>query len=207
MLLKGNASGQRSLLTQAMGAATLAMMLAACSAASGSLAQTTGTPSPAGTAAAATATVSIAAASSAAAAAASTAAAAAPASTAAAAPARTAAAAPARTASHASSSPPAAASGLSGTWNGQYGGASSGNFTLHCAQSGSALSGTVYLETDGIALPVHGTVAGDSIQFGSVGSTGISYQGTISGNSMSGTYQLTARGTTFTGPWSATKSS
>ena len=34
MLNKGNASGQRSLLTQAMGAATLAMMLAACSATS-----------------------------------------------------------------------------------------------------------------------------------------------------------------------------
>jgi hypothetical protein len=199
MLIKGNASGQRSLLTQAMGAATLAMMLAACSATSSTLAQTTGTSPSAGTPAAATAAVSIAAASSAAAATAAASSAAATASTA--------AAATARTASAASSSPAAAASGLTGTWTGQYSGASSGNFTLHCTQSGSALSGIISLETDGISMPIHGTVAGDSIQFGTVGSTGISYQGQISGNSMSGTYQLTANGTTFRGSWSATKSS
>jgi hypothetical protein len=39
-------------------------------------------------------------------------------------------------------------------------------------------------------MAIHGTVAGDSIQFGPVGSTGITYQGQVSGNSMSGTYQL-----------------
>ena len=60
MPIKGYASGQRSLLTQAMGAATLAMMLAACSATSSTLAQTTGTPPAAGTPTAATATVSFA---------------------------------------------------------------------------------------------------------------------------------------------------
>jgi hypothetical protein len=201
MLIKGNTSGQRSLLTQAIGAATLAMMLAACAATSSTIAQSTSAPPPSGTptaaAAASTAAASTAAASTAAA------------STAAA----STAAATASTKSRASSSPPAsssrpaAAGNLSGTWTGQYSGASSGNFTLHCTQSGSALSGTVNLETDGISLPIHGTVAGDSIQFGTVGSTGISYQGTVSGNSMSGSYKLTANGTTFTGPWTAARSS
>ena len=65
----------------------------------------------------------------------------------------------------------------------------------------------INLETNGISMPIHGTVAGDSIQFGTVGSTGITYQGKVSGNFMSGTYQLAANGTTFTGPWTATKSS
>jgi hypothetical protein len=63
------------------------------------------------------------------------------------------------------------------------------------------------LETDGISMPIHGIVQGNSIQFGTVGSTGITYKGTVSGNSMSGTYQLTANGTTFSGPWTAAWSS
>jgi hypothetical protein len=52
-------------------------------------------------------------------------------------------------------------------------------------QSGSTLSGTIKLEAQGESLPVHGTLSGDSIQFGTVGSTGITYKGTVSGNSMS----------------------
>jgi hypothetical protein len=190
MLIKGNANGQRSLLTQAMGAAALAMMLAACSATSSTQARTTGTPPSAGTPTAATAAASTTAASSVAASSVAVATAAA-----------------SSTASPASRPPSAAASGLSGTWPGQYSGASQGDFTLHWTQSGSALSGTVSLETNGITMPIHGTVAGDSIKFGTVGSTGISYQGTVSGNSMSGTYQLAVNGTTFTGPWTATRSS
>ena len=106
----------------------------------------------------------------------------------------------------ASSSPPAAATGLSGRWSGHYSGASQGNFTLNWRQSGSALNGTIKLETDGIGMPIHGIVHGDSIQFGTVGSTGITYKGTVAGNSMSGTYQLIANGATFSGPWTAAKS-
>jgi hypothetical protein len=115
--------------------------------------------------------------------------------------------APASASAPASSSPPVAASGLSGTWSGQYSGASQGNFTLNWTQSGSALSGTIELEADGTSMPIHGTIVGDSIQFGTVGSTGITYKGTVSGNSMSGTYQLASNGTTFSGPWTAAKSS
>jgi hypothetical protein len=116
-------------------------------------------------------------------------------------------AAAASTSAPASSSPPVASSGLSGNWSGHYSGSSRGDFTLNWSQSGSALSGTIKLEADGSSLPIHGTVEGRSIQFGTVGSTGITYKGTVSGNSMSGTYQLIDNGTTFSGPWRASKSS
>jgi hypothetical protein len=57
-------------------------------------------------------------------------------------------------------------------------------------------------------MPIQGTVVGSSIRFGTVGSTGITYTGTVSGNSMSGSYKLAAaNGTTFSGPWSAARSS
>jgi len=57
-------------------------------------------------------------------------------------------------------------------------------------------------------MPIQGTVAGNSIRFGTVGSSGITYTGTVSGNSMSGSYKLVAaNGTTFSGPWSASRSS
>jgi hypothetical protein len=47
-------------------------------------------------------------------------------------------------------------------------------------------------------------VNGDAISFGTVGSgTAITYSGTVSGNSMSGTYKVNGQGG---GPWSATKS-
>jgi hypothetical protein len=108
----------------------------------------------------------------------------------------------------ASSSAPAAVNGLSGNWTGQYSGASQGHFTLQWTQSGSALSGTIRLETDGVTMPIQGTVVGSSIRFGTVGSSGITYTGMVSGNSMSGSYKLVAaNGTTFSGPWSAARSS
>jgi hypothetical protein len=110
-------------------------------------------------------------------------------------------------AASASTPAPAAATGLSGKWSGQYSGSSQGTFSLSWDQSGSALSGTIQLASEGSDMPVHGTVVGDSIRFGTVGSTGITYTGTVSGNSMSGRYQLVGNGTTFSGPWSASRSS
>ena len=44
---------------------------------------------------------------------------------------------------------------------------------------------------------------GSSIQFGTVGSSAITYTGTVSGNSMSGSYQTPGGG----GSWSAHKTS
>ncbi|MGZ4202432.1 MAG: hypothetical protein ACXVRH_10280 [Thermoleophilaceae bacterium] len=101
--------------------------------------------------------------------------------------------------------PPASSSsssGLSGKWSGQYSGAYSGTFKLDWNQNGSKLSGTIDLSTGG-TLPVHGTVTGSSIKFGTVGGQAITYTGTVSGSSMSGTYSTPGGG----GPWSAHETS
>jgi hypothetical protein len=47
-------------------------------------------------------------------------------------------------------------------------------------------------------------VQGGAIQFGTVGSAAITYSGSVSGNSMSGTYQVANGGS---GSWSASKTS
>ncbi len=98
----------------------------------------------------------------------------------------------------------AAASGLSGKWSGQYSGSYQGTFTLHWRQSGSKLNGNIQLSNPGATLPIHGSVTGGSIRFGTVGSYGITYSGTVSGSSMSGTYQVA--GGHGSGPWNASKS-
>ncbi len=100
-------------------------------------------------------------------------------------------------------SPSAATDDLSGTWSGQYDGAFKGTFTLTWTESNSKLTGSIKLSTDG-TLNLNGVVDGNSIQFGTVGSTAITYSGTVSGDSMSGTYQV---GGAAGGNWSATKSS
>jgi hypothetical protein len=95
-------------------------------------------------------------------------------------------------------------SGLSGTWTGKYSGAFQGTFKLSWQQSGSQLSGTIALSSPPDNLTLNGTVVGGKIRFGTVGSAAITYSGTVSGSSMSGTYQVqSASG----GPWSATKQS
>ncbi len=98
------------------------------------------------------------------------------------------------------------ASGLSGKWTGQYSGSYAGTFILRWQATGSQLSGTIQLSFPQTAEHVTGTVAGGSIRFGTVGSSAITYSGTVSGNSMSGTYQVhDARNSG--GQWSASKSS
>lgn len=96
----------------------------------------------------------------------------------------------------------AASSGLSGTWSGEYSGAYHGMFTLKWQQSGSNLNGTIKLSAPASTLSIHGTLAGSNISFGTVGSLAITYSGSVSGSSMSGTYQVNG---TSGGPWSATK--
>jgi hypothetical protein len=99
----------------------------------------------------------------------------------------------------------AAAAGLSGHWSGQYSGAYSGTFSLNWTQSGSSLSGHISLSYPaGEVLSLHGSVNGSAITFGTVGSTAITYSGTVSGTSMSGNYQVQGSGG---GPWSATETS
>jgi hypothetical protein len=103
--------------------------------------------------------------------------------------------------------PSAAPAGLSGTWAGKYSGAFNGTFTLNWQQSASNLSGTIKLSTPPSTLPINGTVTGNTISFGTLGSTAISYSGTVSGNSMSGTYKVQGGNASTGGPWSASKTS
>lgn len=104
------------------------------------------------------------------------------------------------------SSAPAASAGLSGKWKGSYGGAFQGTFTLRWRQSGSRLSGTIRLSQPAQVLAIHGSVQGGRIRFGTVGSTAITYSGSVSGDSMSGTYQVSTGSSSAGGAWSASKS-
>jgi hypothetical protein len=98
----------------------------------------------------------------------------------------------------------AAGSNVSGSWSGRYSGAFTGTFQLSWQQAGIDLSGTITLSTQSGPVTLTGTISGDTIFFGTVGSSqAITYSGKVSGNSMSGTYQI---GGAPGGPWSATKS-
>jgi hypothetical protein len=102
---------------------------------------------------------------------------------------------------------PASTAGLSGTWLGQYSGAFQGTFTLDWQQSGSDLSGTIKLSNPSEDTKINGTVDGSTIKFGTVASTAITYTGSVSGDSMSGTYKVQAPNGSATGTWSATRKS
>ena len=96
---------------------------------------------------------------------------------------------------------------LSGTWSGSYSGVVSGSFTLTWLQSASILQGKIHLSSPDQTLTISGSVHGSAISFGKVG--GVQYRGTVSGNSMSGTYQIPnpRGGSAGGGSWSATKTS
>jgi len=90
---------------------------------------------------------------------------------------------------------------LTGTWSGTYSGAYHGTFTLHWTQSNSRLAGTITLSNVG-RTNITGTVRGSSIRFGTVGNANaITYSGSVSGTSMSGTYKTGGAG----GSWRAHK--
>jgi hypothetical protein len=103
-------------------------------------------------------------------------------------------------------SAPKSTSALAGKWSGTYSGAYNGTFKLNWRQTGSHLHGTIMISNPGNTLPINGTVNGTAISFGTVGSTAITYTGTVSGNSMSGTYKVAAGNSSTGGPWSASKS-
>jgi hypothetical protein len=103
-----------------------------------------------------------------------------------------------------SSSNAASSGGLSGSWSGQYSGASDGTFQLTWQQSGSDLSGTIAISDFGdTPIPINGTVNGGKITFGTVGGLAVTFTGSTSGNSMSGTYHSPAGD----GTWNANKTS
>jgi hypothetical protein len=94
-----------------------------------------------------------------------------------------------------------AGASLTGTWSGTYRGAYHGTFTLHWTQSGSRLTGTIKLSSVG-RTNITGSVRGSTIRFGTVGNaSAITYSGSVSGKSMSGTYKTGGVG----GSWSAHK--
>jgi|SRR5215469_6957652 len=103
-------------------------------------------------------------------------------------------------------SAPKSTSALSGKWSGNYSGAYNGTFRLSWHQSGSHLHGTITISNPRSRLGINGTVHGTAITFGTVGSTAITYSGTVSGSSMSGTYQVQGANGSTGGPWSASKS-
>ena len=113
---------------------------------------------------------------------------------------------PVSTASAATSAPTQTTAGdLSGKWSGQYSGTFQGTFVLDWQQSGSNLSGTIKLSSESGTDDVNGTVNGGTISFGTVGSQAITYSGSVSGDSMSGTYKVQTPNGSVGGSWSATK--
>ncbi len=99
------------------------------------------------------------------------------------------------------STPPAGT--LSGKWSGTYTGAFTGTFALTWTQTSELLKGTIDLSTSG-TLPLTGKVQGNAITFGTVGSQAVTYVGTVSGDTMSGTYVI---GASQQGSWTAHRTS
>jgi hypothetical protein len=102
----------------------------------------------------------------------------------------------------------ATTAGLSGTWSGDYQqttpSASSGTFTIRWQQSGSSLTGTITIP--GVCppgCPITATLNGSTVSFGVVAGGAINYTGTVTGNSMAGTYAA-ADGSTK-GTWKAAR--
>ena len=100
----------------------------------------------------------------------------------------------------AASSSHAATRSIAGTWKGHYGGAVSGNFTLHWRKSGSRLRGSITLSRPQGTYGISGSVRNGKIKFGAV-SVGAAYKGHVRGTSMSGTWSSPQGG----GSWSAHK--
>jgi hypothetical protein len=96
---------------------------------------------------------------------------------------------------------------LSGTWSGSYHGSFSGTFRLTWQEIGQSLSGTIMISGLGNApTSIHGVVHGSSISFGTVGSKSVTYNGSVSGSSMSGSWKISAGGRSIGGgSWSAVR--
>ena len=98
---------------------------------------------------------------------------------------------------------------LSGKWSGTYSGSFTGTFKLTWQQSGHNLGGTITISGfNNVPTSIDGTVQGTAIRFGTVGSEAITYAGSVSGKSMSGTWKIQAAGRSMGGgSWNASKSS
>jgi len=113
------------------------------------------------------------------------------------------------TATLAVSTPPV---GLNGTWNGTWQDTSpdqaGGTFVLTWTQNGSALAGNIVVKGTPClsAATVTGSVNGSSISFGAVSGTNtVTYNGTISGDTMKGGYTAPSACEDAQGTWTATR--
>ncbi len=97
---------------------------------------------------------------------------------------------------------------LSGKWAGSYSGSFSGTFAVSWTQMGQKLSGTIKISAfNSVPTSIHGSVHGNAITFGTVGTEAITYSGSFSGSSMSGTWKIQAGGRAMgSGSWSASRS-
>lgn len=99
---------------------------------------------------------------------------------------------------------------LSGKWSGSYSGSYSGTFTLTWQELKQKLNGKIKISAfNNTPTTIDGTVKGSSITFGTVGGTqALTYSGTVSGNTMSGTWQIKADGRKMGGgAWNASRAS
>jgi len=92
---------------------------------------------------------------------------------------------------------------LSGTWSGRYDGPPGGTMELTWVQSGSRLTGQITHSTPAKTLQVIGLLKAGDVTFATDGPDVITYAGTVSGNSMSGTFQTA--GSSRRGTWRASK--
>jgi hypothetical protein len=105
-----------------------------------------------------------------------------------------------------STTAPQATGDLTGSWSGNYTGAFNGTFSLTWQQSGSDLNGTIKISGFGdVPTTINGSVQGSSIRFGTVHGQEVTYTGSVSGNSMSGSWQIAVPGHSVTGSWNASK--
>lgn len=91
---------------------------------------------------------------------------------------------------------------LSGTWEGLATGPFNGFITLTVTQTGKTLDGTITMSTPTETIHVTGDLSGNRITLEAVGV--VTYDGTLSGSTISGSYTDLANGKA--GTWSATLS-
>jgi len=77
---------------------------------------------------------------------------------------------------------------MTGVWEGSYQGndGSTGQICVELNQNNSNLTGKLYIQGQGYAGDITGTVSGNNVTFGVA--AGVQYQGTVNGNTANGTY-------------------
>ncbi|HEY5521266.1 MAG TPA: hypothetical protein VIK08_11460 [Candidatus Limnocylindrales bacterium] len=95
-----------------------------------------------------------------------------------------------------------------GTWRSAKFASTSGTFHVTFQVNGSSFSGTVSVSTQCVSQgTVSGSVVGNKIKFGAVqGNELVTFDGTVNGDTMGGTYHTGKGCGTDNGTWSASRS-